>query len=83
MGLYGDRGSGKAAYKRVYGRFTVYVRTGRLAGLISALVAGTYVRSDSPCYLIYCRNAHADKVVVPILGTTKTDRKRSNFIGIF
>ena len=33
-------------HKRVYGRFTVYVRTGRLAGLISALVAGTYVRSD-------------------------------------
>ena len=46
MGLYGDRGSGKAAYKRVYGRFTVYVRTGRLVGLISDLVAGTYVRSD-------------------------------------
>ena len=45
-GFYGDRGSGKAAYKRVYGRFTVYVRTGRLAGLISDLVAGTYVRSD-------------------------------------
>ena len=46
MGLYGDRGSGKTTYKRVYGRFTVYVRTGRLAGLISDLVAGTYVRSD-------------------------------------
>ena len=30
----------------LYGRFTVYVRTGRLAGLISELVAGTYVRSD-------------------------------------
>ena len=42
MGLYGDRGSGKAAYKRVYGRFTVYVRTGRLAGLISDLVAGKW-----------------------------------------
>ena len=26
---------------------------------------------------------HLDKVVVPILGTTKTDRKRSDFIGIF
>ena len=46
VGLYGNRGSGKAAYKRVYGLFTVYVRTGRLAGLISTLVAGTYVRSD-------------------------------------
>ena len=45
-GFMGIDGSGKTAYKRVYGRFTVYVRTGRLAGLISALVAGTYVRSD-------------------------------------
>jgi hypothetical protein len=26
---------------------------------------------------------HADKVVVTIFGTTKTDRKRSDFIGIF
>ena len=43
--------------KRVYGRFTVYVRTGRLAGLMPAPVAGTYVRSDSPCYLIYCAGA--------------------------
>ena len=54
------------------GRFTVYVRTGRLAGLIFALVAGTYVRSDSPCYLILLEALHADKVAVPILGTTRT-----------
>ena len=42
-----------------------------------------YVRNIWPCYLIYCRRASRPKVVVPILETTKTARKRSDFAGIF
>ena len=36
----------EAAKKLAYGRFTVYVRTGSLAGVMPAPVAGTHVRSD-------------------------------------
>ena len=55
----------------------------RRAGRVAGLNRCTYVRSIWPCYLIYCRRASRPKVVVPILGTTKTARKRSDFAGIF
>ena len=49
-----------------------YVRTERRTGRVAGLNRCTYVRNIWPCYLIYCRRASRPKVVVPILGTTRT-----------
>ena len=61
------------------------VRTYRKTGGIDFRFGRRYVCTQRLTLLphIFVEALHADKVVVPILGTTKTDRKRSDFIGIF